>query len=246
MNVLVIPDVHLKPHMFERASELMEKNIADKAVCLMDIADDFQQQYNLDLYEQTYDAAIRFAKDFPQTLWCYGNHDLSYPWQQMESGYSPIASRMVCEKLRNLEKAVPDGQIAYLHRIDNVIFCHGGLSDVFVQNYVPVDAWEDPNRVLEIINGFGKGRMWKYWSPIWYRPQGYAEKELYKETEFLHVVGHTPIKQITKEGNLLSCDVFSTYADRTPLGNCEYLLLDTETWEYKGVPLQDVNGPQSF
>ncbi len=49
------------------------KNKVDK---LMDIADDWRQQYNLDLYILTYDAAIEFAKGFPDTLWCCGNYDL--------------------------------------------------------------------------------------------------------------------------------------------------------------------------
>ena len=53
MNVLVIPDVHLKPWMFERA------------VCLMDIPDDWNQEYNLELYWDTFDAAVAFAKKYP-------------------------------------------------------------------------------------------------------------------------------------------------------------------------------------
>ena len=63
MKVLVIPDVHLKPWMFTRASELMKETESDRAVCRMDIADDWRQQFNLDLYIQTYDAAIAFAKE---------------------------------------------------------------------------------------------------------------------------------------------------------------------------------------
>ena len=65
MRILVIPDVHLKPFMFDQAARSLKKGEADRAVCLMDIADDWGQQYNLDLYVQTYDAAIRFAKQFP-------------------------------------------------------------------------------------------------------------------------------------------------------------------------------------
>lgn len=74
MKVLVISDVHLKPWMFYRASELMKDIPAghtvkpDRAVCLMDIADDWRQQFNLDLYVQTYDAAIAFAREYPDTL----------------------------------------------------------------------------------------------------------------------------------------------------------------------------------
>ena len=127
------------------------------------------------------------------------------------------------------------GDIAYIHRIDNVLFCHGGLADAFVQKYVPEEFWDDTDRVLEIVNSFGAGRMWQELSPIWYRPQ-YYKGSLYKEDTLLQVVGHTPMERITREGNLISCDVFSTRSDRSPYGNCEYLLLDTETWEYHGVP----------
>ena len=69
MKTLVIPDVHLKPTMFQQAAQLMNKKEADLAVCLMDIADDWRQQYNIDLYIQTYDAAIEFAKAFPDVTW---------------------------------------------------------------------------------------------------------------------------------------------------------------------------------
>ncbi len=75
MKVLVIPDVHLKPYLFRQASALMHQGIADRAVCLMDIADDWNMQYQIALYEETYDEAIRFAKRYPDTAWCYGHHD---------------------------------------------------------------------------------------------------------------------------------------------------------------------------
>ena len=35
MKVLVIPDVHLKPWMFQRASELMKETETDRVVCLL-------------------------------------------------------------------------------------------------------------------------------------------------------------------------------------------------------------------
>ena len=54
MKVLVIPDVHLKPWMLERVAGMMKTGTADKAVCLMDIPDEWNQQLNLDLYMQTF------------------------------------------------------------------------------------------------------------------------------------------------------------------------------------------------
>ena len=56
--------------------------------------------------------------------------------------------------------------------------------------------------------------------------------------KLLQVVGHTPTEQITKEGNLISTDVFSTYRDGRPIGTEEYLLLDTLTWEYEGIKIK--------
>ena len=64
VTVLVIPDVHLKPWMFDRASDLMKEKKADRAVCLMDIADDWNQSLNIDLYNRTYERAIRFAAEY--------------------------------------------------------------------------------------------------------------------------------------------------------------------------------------
>ena len=160
MKVLVIPDVHLKPWMFDRAAELLKDGAADRAVCLMDIPDDWRQEFNLDLYVQTFDAAIQFAKDFPETLWCYGNHDTCYPWNQRETGYSKIAPWTVCEKLRKLQEALSDEkQLTFLHRIDNVLFCHGGLTDKFVRQYVPAKYYNNVDAVIGTINGFGAGEL---------------------------------------------------------------------------------------
>ena len=58
MRVLVIPDIHLKPWMFDKAVEVMNSGVADKAICLMDIPDDWNQEFNIDLYIQTFDKAI--------------------------------------------------------------------------------------------------------------------------------------------------------------------------------------------
>ena len=235
MKILIIPDVHLKPWIFDRASELMKNGTADRAVCLMDIPDDWNQQLNIDLYIQTWDTAIRFAADFPETLWCYGNHDICYQWDQRESGYSATAAWTVCEKLRILRETLPDErQIAFLHRIDNVLFCHGGLSEYFVRLYVPAEFYNDIDEVINKINCMEPDKLWRDNSPIWYRPQ-YHPGKMYMSDRLLQVVGHTPVEEIMKTGNLISCDVFSTWQSGEPIGTQEFLLLDSETWEYTGI-----------
>lgn len=135
MKVLAVPDVHLKPWMFPQAGTLMHHGIADRAVCLMDIPDDWDKQYDVALYEETFDAANWFAEIFPKTAWCYGNHELSYLWHCPESGYSSMASLIVQRKLLDLKDALPENNpIRYVQKIDNVLFSHGGVLDYFVES----------------------------------------------------------------------------------------------------------------
>lgn len=243
MKILVIPDVHLKPWMFRCASDLLKMNIADKVVCLMDIADDWKQQFNLDLYVQSYDAAIEFAKEYPDTLWCYGNHDVCYLWNQRETGYSKIAPWTVNEKLRILKETLPDErQIAFVHRIDDVLFLHGGLPDVFVKDYIKPSHYHHVDKVVETINTFDWQQLWHDESPIWYRPQYYKGK-MYKPRKLLQVVGHTPVRKICRDKNVVSCDVFSTDSAGKAIGSQQFLLIDTVTWEFEGVSIRPFSSP---
>lgn len=221
--------------MFDRATELMNSDIAEKSVCLMDLPDDWGHGYDIDLYIKTFDKAIDYAKHFPETKWCYGNHDLSYIWMQPESGFSSFAMPTVSSKLAVLRNAlVDDSLIAYIHRIDNVLFVHGGLTHAFVKLYASDIEYEDTDTILERINNLGFREIWDDASPIWYRPQYYNEK-MYKATDMLQVVGHTPVMAIDRVDNVLSCDLFSTYRNGAPIGTQEFLLIDTDSWEYRGI-----------
>ena len=235
MKVLVIPDIHLKPYMFQRAAELMEKGEAEQAVCLMDIPDDWDNEYNIGLYVETFDAAIGFAEKYPYTLWSYGNHDLCYMWNERESGYSAAASWTVQEKLLELKRTLPEGnEIRYIQKIDNVLFCHGGLMNYFVRHVVPSSKYHDVDEAVRIINGLHHDYMWNDASPIWHRPQ-YSPARMYKPRKLLQVVGHTPVDRIYRNGNVISCDVFSTYRDGRPIGTKEFTVIDTKTWEFCGI-----------
>lgn len=232
MKVLVIPDVHLKPYVFARAKELLIEGIADTSVCLMDIPDDWGKQFSIEKYEETYNETLNFARTFPNSLWCYGNHDLSYLWNEMETGYSSVAKYTVIQKLLELSTLLgTDNPIKYIQQVDNVLFCHGGLTKYFVEKYVPLSKYDDVSYVVDHINSLGHYEMWCDDSPIWYRPQYYKGK-MYKPRKVLQVVGHTPLAKIEKSGNVISCDVFSTYQDGRPIGTQEFLIIDTLTWEY--------------
>ncbi len=229
MRVLIIPDVHLKPWMFRKASELLREKAADRAVCLMDLADSHNGTPTLGLYEQTYDAAIRFAGEHPDTLWCYGNHDASYLWEMPHNCYDGSVVQIVREKLRLLRETLPDeGQLAILHRIDGVIFCHGGLSDSFVRQNVPEKDYYDIDRVIGRINHMDREVLWNTNSPLWFRPQ-YSRMKLYGAGQLLQVVGHTPVYELRKEGSLISCDIFHVYRAGNSSGSLVFPVLDTQT-----------------
>lgn len=209
MKVLVLPDIHLKPYIFFTASELMRQGVADKAVCLMDIPDDWGMEFAIDEYVKTFDAAISFAKEFPNSLWCYGNHDLSYLWEEMESGFSYMAKWTVQKKLMELSMALPsDNPIQYVQCIDNVLFCHGGIARYFVEKYVSASKYDDVSYVVDTMNSLGHREMWCDDSPIWYRPQHY-KGEMYQAETYLQVVGHTPVEKIDRCKNMSFPAMFS-------------------------------------
>ena len=240
MQVLVIPDIHLKPYMFRIAEELIEKGCAEQAVCLMDIPDDWDKEYNIESYVETFDVAIAFAKKYPNTLWVYGNHDLSYIWNERERGFSAMASWTVREKLLELKRALPEGNgMKYIHMIDNVLFCHGGVMDYFVETMVPPDIYHNTDQAIAVINGLHHDSMWNDISPIWYRLQHSTGKR-YKSDEILQVVGHTPVDKISRIGNVISCDVFSIYRNGEPIGSQEFLVIDTKTWGFNTYRGKDI------
>ena len=233
MKVLVIPDVHLKTWIFDKAENVLKSGKADRAVCLMDMPDDWDMEFQIDRYRAIYDRAIAFAKDYPDTLWCYGNHDLSYPWGRLESGYSPYAERTVMEKLEVLENSLKNSsQINIMHRIDRVLFSHAGLSTEFVKslNKKLLDA--DIDEVLRSVNTASQDKLWNDESPLWLRALD-VRRKAFRGEKYKQVVGHTPVEKIMEQGGMIFTDVFSTDREGTQIGESAMVVIDSETGEYE-------------
>lgn len=230
---LVIPDVHLKPWMFDQAMEIMQNTDCERAVCLGDLMDDWGKEREVELYRETLDKAIAFACSYPDTLWCYGNHDLAYLWDQYDHpGYSVRAAEFVRDKFEELRNALelPEN-LAVIHRADNVLFSHAGLTKEFVEVQL-YDMQDDVDCVLETVNGFGVEELWEENSPLWARPQeGYLEMTMYPEDLF-QVVGHTPVKEVLEQENLITTDTFSTYSNGMSFGKEEFVWVDSVTTEW--------------
>lgn len=230
-KVFVIPDVHLKPWIFDKAEEKMESIDFNYIVLLGDIVDDWNQERNINLYIETLERVLSFISKHPDTLYCYGNHDLSYPWEALESGYSAYAHDYVVDGIKEIVASLPKENVAYIHRIDNVLFSHAGLTESFVRKHFGRMGQVDIDYIVDYVNKMGKAYMWQDDSPIWARPQ-YGEMRLYP-MDMLQVVGHTPVVEPTREDNLLTVDTFSTYRDGSPIGDETFVVADTETMEYE-------------
>ena len=102
-------------------------------------------------------------------------------------------------KLEELENRLKSPvQINIMHRIDNVLFSHGGLTADFLRwlNKDLLDA--DIEEVIAAVNDAPHNYLWNDESPLWFRPQ-YETREIFRADIYKQVVGHTPVERILKK-----------------------------------------------
>lgn len=234
-KILVIPDIHLKIQMLNEARKILNTEKFDFCVFLGDLVDDWNQQENADIYKKTYIAALEFFMDFPKALFCIGNHDISYVWERLETGFSHYCID-ICQHYMKILQSTLRNRMAFVHRIDNVLFSHGGVTNYFVITNTGLK--KDDDEIINYLNMLPlmeKGRYlyWNNTSPIWYR---YTDGlEMWMPQKYLQVTGHTPVKKAFQEGSLVVCDTFSTYPDGNPIGNEKYIVVDSETKKWKEI-----------
>ena len=256
MKVLVIPDIHLKPYMIEDARNILDTTPdIDGIVFLGDVVDDFGEQRNIKLYEETLNALISFCKGYKEShsvYFCIGNHDISYMWHKWQSGTSDSiqVEKLIREKLRVLKHLLGEN-MNFVNKVDNILFSHAGISipfiyfnnldDKIVEWYSnvlsnPDKTYKIPNidinYIVDRINKCRSKELWDDISPIWIR----VEDDRY--TKFLlpntyQIVGHTPQRHVFKLNNdknnstMVICDTHSTHRNKSKYGDCSYVVADT-------------------
>ena len=242
MRVLVIPDVHLKTWMFEAAEKVAKQEHPDAIVLLGDLADDFGCKNNPNRYVETIDAAIEFYHRHPETYLCLGNHEASYLWDR-ETNATAYHARSTAKTQCN--RLVYDGfdseHFAVAFQFDNVIFSHAGISEEYFAAYLKKkgERHVSDEEVIRRVNALGADELWRYGSPIWYRPSGIQKfDQMYGADRLLHVVGHTPVKTITEWCSTLVCDTFSTQPNHKPVGDQTFALVDTVSRKWCAIPSQ--------
>ncbi len=68
MKVLIIPDVHLKPWIFDQAEDIMRDKGFERAVFIGDLVDDRDHESDVDLYEETFLRPTRFRRHVTEDL----------------------------------------------------------------------------------------------------------------------------------------------------------------------------------
>lgn len=238
MKVLVIPDVHLKPWIFDEAEKVMTATKANMAVILGDLVDDWDCMEQVDKYEETIKRCLAFRHNFPNTKYCYGNHELAYLLNRECSGNCRQLRYVVYQLVRDMvDQFGEDAKL--IHKIDNVLFSHAGLTSAWYDRIVAHRLYDHEGLAwvseLNNISDF----VWMDASPVWVRAQHQDKFSkldriwMWHSGEYLQVVGHTPVEHILQEGTLITCDTFSTYSNGDPIGDQTFLLIDTEkqTWE---------------
>lgn len=242
-RILCIGDIHLKPVIFDKADKILDSGLADFAVQMGDMVDDWGEEFSVSLYERTMMRAIKFHKDHPNTLWVMGNHDYGYHHPNMgvrESGHSKFQEGIMRTWLREMERKGAKQQI--IHMVDDVIFTHAGLTKDWVERRLRIVGYKEgvmPARenLIHIVNHSSPEELWQEDSPIWARPQ---EEPYGMWPAKLQVVGHTPVKSCVECDGILSIDTWSTYSNGAPIGDKSFAIVDTETGEWEVIDAEEL------
>ena len=87
------------------------------------------------------------------------------------TGYSAFARGTVVRKIDQLKSELKPENAVFIYRIDNVLFSHAGLVEVFVKRFMTTEAKDDIDTRLWRINDMTDAELWNDYSPIWARPQ---------------------------------------------------------------------------
>lgn len=222
-KILVIPDVHLRGWMFDEADRLMKENEITQAVCLGDLVDDWNQELNYEAYEKVFEKVFEFDEKHPNTLWCYGNHDVSYLWRRLETGYSPYQEETVVRNILKMRKNMEE-RLAFAHSIGKCLFTHAGVTWEFLDELryrgFQVKGISSIEDVRDMVNQCMEIELWRDSSPIWARPTCEGSFRVFSEYGVFQVTGHTPVglNYLNQDKTMMFCDNFSTYQDGRPIG----------------------------
>jgi len=229
MKILVLGDIHCKNNLLFLAKEIFHKRKCDYLVFLGDACDNWgaTQSDNALILDDLIQTKKELGDKF---VWLLGNHDWGYYAHQDMTGHIHNHSVIIYSRL--LEHKDDWEVVAQLGKY---VFSHAGISKDFAKNYGGQNVIEnikllknqtDPYSPLNNV-GASCGGYSDIPSPLWIRPE---ELDPWGEQEGLvQVVGHTPLAQIYATRNIVLCDVFSQYRNKSFIGDRTLLLIEDDS-----------------
>ena len=225
-KVLVIPDTHLKPKMFDLADKIMKEHEVDYAIQLGDNLDDF---YCFDDQYRRHNARmVAFYHEHPETVWLWGNHEASYILGRPVTGNVYAGkeyARLFQENFRP----------KFAHLDGKAVFSHAGIFQEFIDTNNS-SSCNAASELVEEINNLELPAFWRDDSPIWARPQYDKLTSPGVLDGYLQVVGHTPLRDIIKKDGIVSLDVFSTNWGEK-IGVEKMIIVDTDKPSFEVVDI---------
>ena len=252
LKILVIPDTHLKPQIFDKADKILAAGKADYAICLGDYVDDWDCVGKPGVYQEHLERMVKFMYDHPETEWLVGNHDFAY--MHLDPGINCSGHSYECEGIVRQYFAKMQHKVKFklVVRRGKVIFSHAGLTQKFVEHQYArtLENFADPKKKFGfhltgnvedyIINDLNLVvhsehnymDLWGNDSPLWARE---TKLPMFKGDEYLQVIGHTPTKKIEEKNGCVWTDAFSTYSyyPYPPYGEEKFVIVNCSngTWE---------------
>lgn len=176
--------------------------------------------YPFDYQTQVFIDILEFKNKHPETILLIGNHDEDH-WHIQER-----YSRFNCEHVNEICQLFEDDKDKFqiAASLENkVLVTHAGVSKKWVNRYFK-DIKIEPNNLAESINNLWLSGNYTAFNfenncnsndycgespqqgPLWIRPYNLQNNNVFKNTPYIQVVGHTQVEKINVENNIIGVD----------------------------------------
>lgn len=209
MKTIVLGDTHGRDFW----KKVIEKEEYDKIIF---IGDYFDTHDDISGVEQlsNFNEIVKFKRESDkEVVLLVGNHDLHYI-DPLIGPYSGYNKGMSMPFLIALKDALKSKDLVAAHLMDNYLFTHAGLSEIWAKNNeidLEGDIVEQLNMLLyhrPIEFEFAMGSRYSPYGdditqgPMWIRPFSLSKVA----TDHFHVVGHTQMDEIKIDDNVAYID----------------------------------------
>lgn len=205
--------------MYPIIKEVTSKHKVDQLVFLGDYFDDWGQQTNNKLYQETCDYLMKLKKEY-NCIFLLGNHDVPYITNHMRH-YSISNPPTIFRCRETLLSLSP--QIAY--QKDGILYSHAGF--ISQPDEIDFQIYKEP-----LEEGYSRLLIYErgtFGGPFWIRPDEW-QRELQEQLP-TQIVGHSPVPDITTfeaerfGSKLVVCDTFSHTSWNQKIGNYALVLV---------------------